>query len=48
MVAELLKQARKELNCVSLGPAGEYFVQARDGRTWLGGMTDKKFKTADK
>ena len=32
------KRIKADLSCVSLGPSGEYYVSAEDGRTWWGGM----------
>mmetsp|Transcript_14561 Transcript_14561/g.17713 ORF Transcript_14561/g.17713 Transcript_14561/m.17713 type:complete len:510 (-) Transcript_14561:61-1590(-) len=32
------RQKRGDLVCVSLGPKGEYFISARNGRNWYGGM----------
>ncbi|KAL7470846.1 hypothetical protein ACHAXS_011127 [Conticribra weissflogii] len=38
---ELLRtrQSRADLECVSLGPDGEYFLSAKNGRAWWGGLT---------
>jgi hypothetical protein len=33
--------SRADLNCVSLGPSGEYYVAAKNGRAWWGGMSEK-------
>jgi len=36
---KLLRQRDKaDLTCVSLGPDGEYFVSAQNGKAWWGGM----------
>ena len=35
------RQRRGDLVCVSLGPAGEWFLRARNGRTWWGGLQTK-------
>ena len=28
-----------DLTCVSLGPKGEYFLKAKNGKAWLGGLS---------
>jgi hypothetical protein len=37
---------RKDLVCVALGPAGEYFLKARNGRAWWGGLTEENLDMA--
>ncbi|EJK64907.1 hypothetical protein THAOC_14305, partial [Thalassiosira oceanica] len=38
-LAKLVDQRnRTDLSCVSLGPDGEYYVSAKNGRAWWGGM----------
>jgi len=32
------RQGRTDLSCISLGPTGEYFVAAKNGETWWGGI----------
>lgn len=39
---------RGDLDCVSLGPDGEYYLKAKNGRTWWGGMTDERMKQVGK
>merc|ERR1712225_149852 len=33
------RQGKGDLECVSLGPAGEWYLKAQNGRAWWGGMT---------
>jgi len=42
------KRQKAELDCVSLGPNGEYFVSAKNGRAWWGGMTTQNYAIADR
>mmetsp|Transcript_36919 Transcript_36919/g.110599 ORF Transcript_36919/g.110599 Transcript_36919/m.110599 type:complete len:468 (-) Transcript_36919:97-1500(-) len=43
---KLLQQRDKtDLECVSLGPKGEYFISAENGKAWWGGMTNKGLKS---
>lgn len=35
------RQDRPDLVCVNLGPAGEWFLRARNGRLWWGGISDE-------
>ncbi|KAL7541594.1 hypothetical protein ACHAXR_011051 [Thalassiosira sp. AJA248-18] len=35
------KKKKPYLDCVSLGPDGEYFLSASNGRAWWGGMSDE-------
>ena len=32
------RKCKSDLDCVSLGPEGEYFISAKNGRAWWGGM----------
>ena len=34
------RQKRGDLKCVSLGPNGEWFMAAKNGRSWWGGYSD--------
>lgn len=34
------RRSRTDLECVSLGPNGEYFLSAKNGRFWCGGLTN--------
>ncbi len=34
------RQSRADLDRVSLGPNGEWFLRARNGRSWWGGVSD--------
>ena len=45
---DLIKRRRNvaDLTCVSLGPDGEYYVSARNGRAWWGGMNENNMATA--
>ncbi|KAL9191312.1 hypothetical protein ACHAXT_001018 [Thalassiosira profunda] len=36
------RKCRPDLDCVSLGPDGEYFLSAKNGRAWWGGMSEKQ------
>eukprot|EP00984_Skeletonema_dohrnii_P014619 scaffold6158_cov85-Skeletonema_dohrnii-CCMP3373.AAC.3 len=41
VLSDLIQNKRKskgDLECVSLGPNGEYFMSAKNGRSWWGGM----------
>eukprot|EP00523_Entomoneis_sp_CCMP467_P014636 CAMPEP_0168772292 /NCGR_PEP_ID=MMETSP0725-20121227/3881_1 /TAXON_ID=265536 /ORGANISM="Amphiprora sp., Strain CCMP467" /LENGTH=484 /DNA_ID=CAMNT_0008821805 /DNA_START=1 /DNA_END=1456 /DNA_ORIENTATION=- len=38
------RQRRGDLTCVSLGPNGEYYVAAKNGRSWWGGVSSKASK----
>jgi hypothetical protein len=38
------RNGKCDLECVSLGPLGEYYVRARNGRSWWGGMTTKNLQ----
>ena len=40
------RQNKSDLECVSLGPNGEYFLSAKNGRTWWGGMTTENMGIA--
>jgi hypothetical protein len=43
------RKQRADLDCVSLGPSGEYFLQAKNGRAWWGGgMAPKNRSIAGK
>lgn len=35
------REDRADLKCVNLGPAGEWFLRARNGRMWWGGISDE-------
>jgi hypothetical protein len=37
------RHRRGDLACVSLGPNGEYYMSALNGRCWWGGMSNKAF-----
>ncbi len=49
-LSDLLGRRNKkgDLECVSLGPAGEYYLKAKNGRAWWGGMTTENLATATK
>jgi len=40
------RKSKADLSCVSIGPAGEYFMSARNGRIWWGGMSDDNLAIA--
>ena len=42
------RKCRADLSCVSLGPNGEYYLSARNGRAWWGGMTTDNMKRTKK
>lgn len=46
---KLLKQRKEkdDLKCVSLGPNGEYYLRADNGRAWWGGLTSKNSSMVD-
>ncbi|GAX28632.1 hypothetical protein FisN_1Hh577 [Fistulifera solaris] len=35
------RQERADLKCVNLGPAGEWFLRAKNGRMWWGGISEE-------
>jgi len=35
------RKNRSDIDCVALGPDGEYFISAKNGRSWWGGMTQE-------
>ena len=35
------REDRPDLRCVNLGPSGEWFMRARNGRLWWGGISDE-------
>ena len=39
---------RADLECVSLGPHGEYYLKAKNGRAWWGGMTSENLAIISK
>ena len=41
------RMSRADLECVSLGPDDEYFLAAKNGRAWWGGMTTDALKQVD-
>lgn len=47
-LSDLLERRKRlsDLKCVSLGPNGEYFISAKNGRAWWGGLPNNAFKTA--
>jgi|AntRauTorckE5430_2_1112549.scaffolds.fasta_scaffold02108_2 hypothetical protein len=36
---QVRRKGKGDLKCISLGPDGEYYVSAKNGRKWWGGMT---------
>ena len=42
------RQSKCDLKCISLGPNGEYYVSAKNGRAWWGGMTEENLETIRK
>lgn len=38
------REERGDLACVSLGPTGEWFLMAQNGRMWWGGLSDELFE----
>jgi len=39
---------KTDIDCVSLGPDGEYFISAKNGKGWWGGMLEKNLKLVAK
>ncbi|EJK69390.1 hypothetical protein THAOC_09363 [Thalassiosira oceanica] len=48
LVKLIKKRIKADLSCVSLGPDGEYYVGAEDGRAWWGGMHADNLSIAGK
>ena len=40
------RDLRADLTCVSLGPSGEWYVSAQNGKAWWGGMDDDQLEIA--
>ena len=47
---DLIERRRRkgDLDCVSLGPDGEYFISAKNGKMWWGGMTQENMNIVAK
>jgi len=43
-VIDKARRGQTDLECVSLGPCGEWYVRVRNGRAWWGGITTKTLK----
>mmetsp|Transcript_11300 Transcript_11300/g.27201 ORF Transcript_11300/g.27201 Transcript_11300/m.27201 type:complete len:290 (+) Transcript_11300:405-1274(+) len=42
------RRNKRDLKCISLGPNNEYFVSAKNGRTWWGGMSSQSLSEVSK
>jgi len=42
------RQQKTDIECLSLGPDGEYYLKAKNGRAWWGGVSTSTLNTIAK